>query len=104
MAGMMTGPITRGVTRVIIATMVPATTHAMTVITRGGIATDITMTVTPTYGARIETITQIDDIGVAGGDGVRILKTRARLQAGPWFSEPTKRASLMPRAFRLIVH
>jgi hypothetical protein len=40
----MTGLITRGVTGVIITTMVPATTHAMTVIMRGGIATDITMT------------------------------------------------------------
>jgi hypothetical protein len=44
MGGMMTGLITRGVTGVIITTMVPATTHAMTVIMRGGIATDITMT------------------------------------------------------------
>jgi hypothetical protein len=40
MGGMMTGLITRGVTGVIIATMIPATTHAMTVITRGGIGTD----------------------------------------------------------------
>jgi hypothetical protein len=69
----MTGLITRGVTGVITATMSPATTHAMTIITRGGIATDITMTVKPTYGARIETVTQINDIAVAGG--VRILKT-----------------------------
>jgi hypothetical protein len=95
--GMMTALITRGATRVIIAIMIDATTHAMTaitiVVTRGGIptditATDITMTDMLTYGARIESVTPIDDIAEAGGDGVRILKNRARLQAGPWYYEP----------------
>jgi hypothetical protein len=73
MGGMMTGIIMRGATGVIIAIMIDATTHAMTVITivvtRGGIATDITMTDTPTYGARIESVTPIDEIiAEAGGD------------------------------------
>jgi len=73
MGGMMTGVIMRGATGAIIATMIDATTRAMTVITivvtRGGIATDITMTVKPGYGARIETVTPIDDIAASAGHG-----------------------------------
>jgi hypothetical protein len=87
--GMMTGIIMRGPTGGMIAIMIGATTRAMTVITMvvtpGGIAIDITMTVTPGYGARIETITPIDDIAMSAGNGERILKTRVRVTGtGPW--------------------
>jgi hypothetical protein len=77
MGGMMTGRIMRGATGVIIAIMIAPMTRAMTaitiVVTHGGIATDITMTATPTYGARIESVTQIDEFAAARGDGVEVL-------------------------------
>jgi len=69
--GMMTALITRGAIGVIIAIMIAATTHAMTaitiVVTHGDIRTDIiatgiTMTDMLTFGARIESVTQSDDL------------------------------------------
>jgi hypothetical protein len=87
--GGMTGIIMRGVTGVTIIITIGAMTHATTVttiaVTGGVTGTDITMTVMPTYGARIESVIPIDD----GRSGwmVRILKNGARLQRpGPTVS------------------
>jgi hypothetical protein len=110
---MMTALIMHGATGVITVIMIDAMTHAMTaitiVVTRGDIltdiiGTDITMTDTPAYGARIETATQIDYIAATARGRSADSKKTGPAAGRALVITNHQRGTSCPARLELIVH